>query len=65
MFGQDDTLSEMMNFIEGGYRKKTEQDKLNFGMQLKQALEEFTDSFLPHMKEEEEVSRVSIFPDFL
>ena len=44
-----------MHFIEKGYRKKTEQDRLNFGVQLKQALEEFTDSFLPHMKEEEEV----------
>ena len=45
----------MMHFIEDGYRKKTEQDRINFGIQLKQALDEFTDSFLPHMKEEEEV----------
>ena len=45
----------MMDFIEAGYHKKTVQDRVNFGLQLKQALEEFTESFLPHMKEEEEV----------
>ena len=45
----------MMHFIKDGYRKKTEQDRVNFGIQLKQALDEFTDSFLPHMQEEEEV----------
>ena len=44
-----------MHFIKDGYRKKTEQDRVNFGIQLKQALDEFTDSFLPHMQEEEEV----------
>lgn len=32
-------------------------ERLNYGIQLKEALEDFTKDFVPHMKEEEEVSR--------
>ena len=46
----------MMNFIKAGYRKKTVQDRVNFGLKLVKALEDFTESFIPHMQEEEEVS---------
>ena len=45
----------MLRMLKDGYRKKTVQDRLNYGIQLKNALEEFTEDFLPHMKEEEEV----------
>ncbi|KAF8785248.1 hypothetical protein HNY73_010820 [Argiope bruennichi] len=42
--------------VEYGYScsSKTEAERINFGMKLQHALLEFTDSFLPHMKEEEE-----------
>lgn len=45
----------MLTFIRGGFSKKTVQDRVNFGTRLKDALEEFTATFLPHMEEEEEV----------
>ena len=45
----------MIRLLKDGYKKKTEQDRLNYGLQLKKALEDFTRIFLPHMKEEEEV----------
>ena len=53
---QDDNLGSMMRFIKDGYKKKTEQDRWNYGLRLKKALEDFTKDFLPHMQEEEEVS---------
>ena len=45
----------MLKLFTDGYKKKTEQDRVNYGLQLKQALEEFTQEFIPHMKQEEEV----------
>lgn len=46
----------MMIFIRAGYSKQTAQDRINFGLQLQKALEKFNQDFLPHMRQEEEVS---------
>ena len=45
----------MLKILKEGYSKRTEQDRINYGIQLRCAIEEFADDFLPHMKEEEEV----------
>jgi hypothetical protein len=58
---QDDQLGQMMRLIKDGYNKKTEQDRWNYGLRLKQELEEFTQTFLPHMQEEEEVGHLSLY----
>ncbi|XP_052780800.1 F-box/LRR-repeat protein 5-like [Mya arenaria] len=54
---KDNSLSDMLSLLQDGYKctKKTEADRRNFGLQLRQSLEEFTETFLPHMAEEEEV----------
>ncbi|XP_055947771.1 F-box/LRR-repeat protein 5-like isoform X1 [Argiope bruennichi] len=53
----DNKLSDMLALVEYGYScsSKTEAERINFGLRLQHALQEFTGSFLPHMKEEEEV----------
>ncbi|KFM78401.1 F-box/LRR-repeat protein 5, partial [Stegodyphus mimosarum] len=53
----DNKLSDMLALVEDGYSctSKPEADRINFGIKLQNALQEFTGSFLPHMKEEEEV----------
>lgn len=53
----DNKLSDMLALVEDGYSctSKTETERMNFGLKLRHALQEFTGSFLPHMKEEEEV----------
>lgn len=53
----DNKLSDMLALVEDGYSctSKTEADRINFGIKLQNALKDFTGSFLPHMKEEEEV----------
>uniref|UniRef100_A0A8C1XHI5 F-box and leucine-rich repeat protein 5 n=1 Tax=Cyprinus carpio TaxID=7962 RepID=A0A8C1XHI5_CYPCA len=49
-------LSEMLSLFEKGLRSvKSEYEQLNYAQQLKERLEAFTQDFLPHMKEEEEV----------
>ena len=55
---QDNQLIDMLNLLEDGYKctKKSDIDRMNFGLKLRQALEQFTQTFLPHMAEEEEVS---------
>lgn len=54
---KDNKLTEMMSLFRDGYRctGKTVADRVNYGLKLRQALEQFTDQFIPHMKEEEEV----------
>uniref|UniRef100_A0A8C2CSB6 F-box/LRR-repeat protein 5 n=1 Tax=Cyprinus carpio TaxID=7962 RepID=A0A8C2CSB6_CYPCA len=50
-------LSEMLSLFEKGLRSvKSEYEQLNYAQQLKERLEAFTQDFLPHMKEEEEVT---------
>ncbi|MBN3276089.1 FBXL5 protein, partial [Polyodon spathula] len=52
----DNKLSEMLSLFEKGLKNvKNEYEQLNYAKQLKERLEEFTQDFLPHMKEEEEV----------
>ncbi|GIX84853.1 hypothetical protein CDAR_490711 [Caerostris darwini] len=53
----DNKLSDMLALVQDGYSctSKTEAERINFGLKLQHALQEFTGSFLPHMKEEEEV----------
>ncbi|XP_052396123.1 F-box/LRR-repeat protein 5 [Carassius gibelio] len=52
----DNKLSEMLSLFEKGLRSvKSEYEQLNYAQQLKERLEAFTQDFLPHMKEEEEV----------
>jgi hypothetical protein len=38
-------------------KTKTTSERLHFGVKFRKALNEFTKKFLPHMKEEEEVSK--------
>ncbi|MFT7809422.1 F-box/LRR-repeat protein 5-like [Arapaima gigas] len=52
----DNKLSEMLSLFEKGLRSvKNEYEQLNYAQQLKERLDAFTQDFLPHMKEEEEV----------
>ncbi|XP_013408873.1 F-box/LRR-repeat protein 5 [Lingula anatina] len=53
----DNRLTEMIEFFKSGLEKVTSNpaDRINYGKQLRETLEEFTEQFLPHMKEEEEV----------
>ena len=48
----------MLSLLEDGYKctKKSDADRINFGLKLRHALEEFTQTFIPHMEEEEAVS---------
>ncbi|CAH1265141.1 FBXL5 [Branchiostoma lanceolatum] len=50
-------LSEMLELVAQGYRlvQKGEGEMTTYGKELQVALENFTQRFLPHMKEEEEV----------
>ncbi|XP_064190268.1 F-box/LRR-repeat protein 5 [Anguilla rostrata] len=52
----DNKLSDMLSLFHKGLRNvKNECEQLNYAQQLKERLEAFTQDFLPHMKEEEEV----------
>ena len=53
----DNRLTDMLELVQDGYKctQKTEIDRKNFGTKLRKALEEFTEKFIPHMEEEEEV----------
>lgn len=53
----------MLKFLQDGYKctKKSEADRNNYGLQLRQALENFTETFLPHMEEEEEVKSLYFY----
>ncbi|XP_029003043.1 F-box/LRR-repeat protein 5 [Betta splendens] len=52
----DNKLSEMLSLFEKGlHNVKSEYEQLNYAQQLKERLDAFTQDFLPHMKEEEEV----------
>ncbi|XP_069101137.1 F-box/LRR-repeat protein 5-like [Argopecten irradians] len=53
----DNRLTEMLNLFQDGYKctEKTDADRINYGIKLRKALEDFTNNFLPHMEEEEEI----------
>lgn len=63
---KDNRLSDMLKFLQDGYKctKKSELDRHNYGLQLRQALEDFTETFLPHMEEEEEVFQPLLMQHF-
>ena len=50
---KDSHLTQMIQLFRDG--KKSGQDRANYHIKLLNALEDFTQDFLPHMKEEEEV----------
>lgn len=56
---KEDEFSPLFNLLESGYlfinKSKSNSERINFGMQLRKALKQFTNRFVPHMKEEEEV----------
>ncbi|CAM1313975.1 FBXL5 (predicted) [Pycnogonum litorale] len=54
----DNRLSEMLHLVTNGYLNSdawSGDQRNHYEEQLKMALDQFTDTFLPHMKEEEEV----------
>ncbi|CAC5415804.1 FBXL5 [Mytilus coruscus] len=53
----DNQLTDILELVQDGYKctQKTEVDRKNFGTKLRKALEDFTETFIPHMEEEEEV----------
>ncbi|XP_061195443.1 F-box/LRR-repeat protein 5-like [Saccostrea echinata] len=53
----DNKLTEMLMLLQDGYhcREKGEVDRQNYGIKLRSALEDFTQKFIPHMEEEEEI----------
>lgn len=63
---KDNRLTDMLKFLQDGYKctKKSELDRHNYGLQLRQALEDFTEDFLPHMEEEEEVFQPLLMQHF-
>ncbi|XP_020774393.2 F-box/LRR-repeat protein 5 [Boleophthalmus pectinirostris] len=61
----DNKLSEMLSLFEKGlHNVKNEYEQLNYAQQLKERLEAFTQDFLPHMKEEEEVFQPMLMEHF-
>ncbi|XP_060934067.1 F-box/LRR-repeat protein 5 isoform X1 [Limanda limanda] len=61
----DNKLSEMLTLFEKGLHSvKSEYEQLNYVQQLKERLEAFTQDFLPHMKEEEEVFQPMLMEHF-
>ena len=55
---KDSRLTMMLRLLQQGHSmaSTTDTERLNFGLKLRQALEDFTQQFLPHMEEEEEVT---------
>lgn len=53
----DNRLTDMLDLLHDGFKctKKTDADRINYGIKLRKALEDFTEQFIPHMEEEEEV----------
>ncbi|CAL1544915.1 unnamed protein product [Lymnaea stagnalis] len=53
----DNRLTDMLDLVLDGYRwtQKTERERQLYGRKLRHALEDFTQNFIPHMEEEEEV----------
>ncbi len=54
-----DEFTPLFNLVDIGYthinKTKTPSEKISFGVKLRKALNQFTERFLPHMKEEEEI----------
>ncbi|KAK3587105.1 hypothetical protein CHS0354_023558 [Potamilus streckersoni] len=54
---KDNKLTDILSLLEDGYQctKKSDVERINYGIKLRKALEDFTQDFIPHMEEEEEV----------
>ncbi|KAL3852519.1 hypothetical protein ACJMK2_016147 [Sinanodonta woodiana] len=54
---KDNKLTDILSLLEDGYQctKKSDAERINYGIKLRKALEDFTQDFIPHMEEEEEV----------
>jgi F-box/leucine-rich repeat protein 5 len=54
---KDSHLIDMLGLVQQGFNKMglSDQDRNNYALQLKKSLEDFTEDFLPHMKQEEEI----------
>ena len=56
---KDDEFTPLFNLVEMGYlfinKNKPSSERISFGVRLRKALNHFTNRFVPHMKEEEEV----------
>ncbi len=56
---KDDEFTPLMKLVETGYlfinKSKTTSERINYGITLRKALNKFTNIFIPHMKEEEEI----------
>lgn len=63
---KDDEFTPLLNLVELGYlyinKTKSTSERISFGVKLRKALNQFTQRFVPHMREEEEVY---IFQQFL
>lgn len=56
-------LSQLVSLVNDGLRLEysSEVDRRAFGDQLKATIANFTDDYIPHMREEEEVSAITIW----
>lgn len=56
---KDDEFTPLFSLVEMGYtfinKNKPKSERISFGIRLRKALNQFTNRFVPHMKEEEEV----------
>jgi len=50
----------MLSLFSDGFKTCTAEDRINYGTKLDKELREFINSFLPHMKEEEEVRELPV-----
>lgn len=57
---KDDEFTPLFDLVNSGYlfinKTNSVSERLNFGIRLRKALSSFTKRFVPHMKEEEEVT---------
>lgn len=55
----EDEFTPLFNLVDLGYlhvnKTKTPSQKINFGIKLREAINQFAKNFVPHMKEEEDV----------
>lgn len=51
----DNRLSDILALVRDGYACTDQSERVHYGQKLQHALDEFTEVFLPHMREEEEV----------
>ena len=65
---KDDEFTPLFRLVEQGFmhinKSRTASERLNFGVQLRKALKQFTKRFVPHMKEEEEVFQPLLMQHF-